>query len=101
MFRTIALVQCNDHGEAQRIVDAALETCAADANVRNLEVAVGLRLLDHPLAPQASYSIIMDFDDEVSWHRYRAGSAHDRFQALSAPHAQAVLTTQYARETPS
>jgi hypothetical protein len=51
-----------------------------------VEVSKGLRLLDHPLVEQASYSVVMDFDSEDDWHRYRATKEHDEFQALAAPH---------------
>ena len=95
MFRTISLVQCADHSQANAIVEAARQICGRDPNVGRVEVSVGLRLLDHPLAPQASYSILMDFQDEDAWRRYRAGEAHDEFQALVIPHVTTVLTTQY------
>ena len=100
MFRTISLVQCADHSHANAIVEAAREICGRDPNVGRVEVSVGLRLLDHPLAPQASYSIVMDFENEGAWRRYRAGAAHDEFQALVIPHVTSVLTTQYQVDPP-
>jgi hypothetical protein len=95
MFRTISLVRVNDASQVERIVDAARQIYACDENVRRAEVAVGLALLDHPLAPQASYSIVMDFDDEDGWRRFRSGKWHDDFQALAAPHLESMIATQY------
>lgn len=101
MFRTISLVQCRDHKEAPALVEAARTICASDSHVRCVEASVGLQLLDHPLAPQASFSIVMDFDDQGGWQEYRKSKAHDEFQALAAPHASAVLATQYVVAVPS
>jgi hypothetical protein len=96
MFKTISMVKLKGDASADDLVIAARKIFATDPDIVSVEVGQGLKLLDHPLVPQASYSIIMSFEDEAGWRHFRQGVPHDEFQKLSIDKAEVVMSTQYS-----
>jgi hypothetical protein len=96
VFRTISMVKLNAEASAEELVVAARRIFATDPDIVSVEVGQGLKLLDHPLVPQASYSIIMSFKDEAAWRNFRQGIPHEEFQKLSIDKAEVVMSTQYS-----
>jgi hypothetical protein len=96
MFRTISMVKLNADASAEELVVAARKIFATDPDIVSVEVGRGLKLLDHPLVPQASYSIIMSFNDQAGWRHFRQGVPHEEFQKLSIDKAEVVMSTQYS-----
>jgi hypothetical protein len=96
MFRTISMVKLKGEASAEELVVAARRIFESDPDIVSVEVGHGLKLLDHPLVPQASYSIIMSFKDEAGWRQFRQGVPHEEFQKLSIDKADVVMSTQYS-----
>ena len=96
MFKTISMVKLKGDASAEDLVAAARKIFATDPDIVSVEVGLGLKLLDHPLVPQASYSIIMSFKDEAAWRHFREGVPHEEFQKLSIDKAEVVMSTQYS-----
>ena len=83
MFRTIALVETTEDADIDAIVGAARTMIDADPHVLRGQVVPGLRLMARTL-PEASYVMILDFEDQEGWRRYGAGEAHAAFAAFVA-----------------
>lgn len=96
MFKTISMVKLKGDASAEDLVAAARRIFETDPDIVSVEVGLGLKLLDHPLVPQASYSIIMSFKDEAGWRHFREGVPHEEFQKLSIDKAEVVMSTQYS-----
>ena len=98
MFRMIALVRVKAGVDPAPIVEGVRDNLLRDPNVRGGQVMLGLghsdKTADVPLYV-ASYSVMLDFDDEEAWRRYLVGEAHKAADEVSLPYVDTVLATHY------
>ena len=98
MFRMIALVRLKAGVDPAPIADAVRENLFKDPNVRGGTVAVGAGLddktADVPLHV-ASYSVLLEYDDEDAWRRYLEGPDHAAADEVALPYVDSVMATHY------
>ena len=94
MFRTISLVQAKEEADVAAIVSAARRMIEDESEIVWGQVMGGLRRMKQTHS-EASYSMILDFEDEDSWRRYGAGPHHAAFAAIVAPIIERVTLTEY------
>ena len=94
MFRMIALVELKDGTDMDPLVQAARHMIEVEPNIQYGEVAIGLQLMKD-YTPHASFSLLLDFEDEDAWRRYVAGDEHKAMDELGMQHALRVTATQY------
>jgi hypothetical protein len=99
IFRVIALVRVKNGVDPQIVVDAVTRSISLDPDIRSSEVVLGLGLMNNYVVPlnAASYSMLLDFDDEDSWRRYLNGEAHAAADAEVLPYIEHVIATHYVR----
>ena len=98
MFRMIALVRLKAGIDPEPIAEAVRANLFRDPNVRSGEVVLGFGHQDKtsevPLHT-ASYSVLLDFDDEASWRLYLAGEPHASADEVAVPYVDSVMATHY------
>ena len=96
MFRMIALVELAEGADMDALIAAGRKMIATDPEIRAGEIYPGRKLMAD-YVPHASFSVLLDFDDEEGWRRYVAGPHHVEYDALAMPFTTRVTATQYER----
>jgi hypothetical protein len=95
VLRLICLVTVKDGVDPAPIVDAARKMVADEPVILSGEVMEGLQLMADAGVPHASYSLVLDFEDQDSWAKYIAGAPHQAFHEFSISQVESLVVTQY------
>jgi hypothetical protein len=95
VLRLICLVNVKEGVDPGPIVDAARRMVADEPLILKGEVESGLGLMADAGVPHASYSLILDFEDQDAWSNYVAGAPHQAFHEFSFPQVESLVVTQY------
>jgi hypothetical protein len=95
VLRLICLVRVKEGVDPAPIVEAARKMVADEPMILAGEVMEGLQLMADAGVPHASYSLVLDFEDQDSWARYIAGAPHQAFHEFSFPQVESLVVTQY------
>jgi hypothetical protein len=95
VLRLICLVNIKDGIDPKPIVEAARKMVADEPLVLNGEIMEGLGLMADAGIPHASYSLVLDFEDQDAWAKYMANEPHQAFHEFSFPQVESLVITQY------
>ena len=96
MLRFISLVTVRDGADLGAIVTAGAAMCRDDPDIRDGTVAAGLGLMRGAGAPEADYSMVLDFADADAMNRWAAGPAHQKLLETVGDAAESFVVTQFA-----
>jgi hypothetical protein len=94
VFRAISMVEVVDGTDVDAIVAAGRAMAAAEPAVLRAEVMAGRRIMQRRFA-EASYVLILDFEDEAAWRRYGKGAPHAAFAQLVAGIVKRITLAEY------
>ena len=95
MLRFISLVKVHEGTDVQPIVAAGATMCAADDNIISGQVSAGLGLMAAYGAPEASYTMLLDFADQQAMDAWATGQAHADFGTVVGSAVETFMVTQF------
>jgi antibiotic biosynthesis monooxygenase (ABM) superfamily enzyme len=95
MLRFVSLVTVRDGTDVDAITQAGAAMCRNDPDIRTGTVEAGLRLMAGLGAPEADYSIVLDFDDADAMSRWAAGPEHQKFGEVVGTAVASFVVTQF------
>lgn len=95
MLRFISLVTVVEGTDVDAIVRAGETMCQDDPDIQSGTVAGGLGLMREFGAPEADYSIVLDFADVDAMNRWAVGEAHQAFGAVVGSAVASFAVTEF------
>jgi antibiotic biosynthesis monooxygenase (ABM) superfamily enzyme len=96
MLRFISLVTVREGTDVEAIVTAGGTMCRNDPDIRQGTVAAGLGLMRSAGAPEADYSMVLNFADAEAMNRWATGPAHQKFGETIGDVVASFVVTQFA-----
>lgn len=93
MLQLIVMAQLKDGSDPAPILDVLRRMPETVTTIRRAELRPDLGLTKH-LGHNATFTWIVDFDDQDGWQVYRDSPEHEVFANLLKPSAEQYLATQ-------
>jgi hypothetical protein len=95
MLRFISLLTVREGTDVGAIVAAGEAMCREDPDITAGTVAAGLGLMREMGAPEADYSMVLDFADADAMGRWAVGPAHQALLAVTGDAVESFVVTQF------